>query len=64
MRRVVQAVVLAGALVLTSGCALIDRAGAAAVVDGARYTDTQLATDLRTWIRRWASKTARGRWKK
>ena len=46
MRRVVQAVVLAGALVLTSGCALIDRAGAAAVVDGARYTDTQLATDF------------------
>ncbi len=46
MRRVVQAVVLAGALVLTSGCALIDRAGAAAVVDGVRYTDTQLATDF------------------
>lgn len=46
MRRVVQAVVLAGALVLTSGCALLDRAGAAAVVDGARYTDTQLAADF------------------
>ena len=46
MRRVVQAAVLAGALVLTSGCALIDRAGAAAVVDGARYTDAQLATDF------------------
>jgi hypothetical protein len=46
MRRVLQAVVLAGALVLTSGCALTDRAGAAAVVDGARYTETQLSTDF------------------
>lgn len=46
MRRVLQAVVLVGALVLTSGCSLIDRAGAAAVVDGVRYTDEQLAADF------------------
>lgn len=46
MRRVLQAAVLVGALVLTSGCALIDRSGAAAVVDGVRYTDTQLADDF------------------
>lgn len=46
MRRVVQAVVLVGALVLTSGCALIDRAGAAAVVDGVRYSETQLDADF------------------
>lgn len=46
MRRVVQAVVLVGALVLTSGCALIDRAGAAAVVDGVRYTESQLNNDF------------------
>lgn len=46
MRRVVQAVVLVGALVLTSGCALIDRAGAVAVVDGVRYTETQLNDDF------------------
>lgn len=46
MRRVLQAAVLVGALVLTSGCALIDRAGAVAVVDGVRYTDEQLAADF------------------
>lgn len=46
MRRVVQAVVLVGALVLTSGCALVDRAGAAAVADGARYTEAQLNADF------------------
>lgn len=46
MRRVVQAVVLVGALVLTSGCALIDRAGSAAVVDGVRYSETQLDADF------------------
>ena len=46
MRRVLQAAVLVGALVLTSGCALIDRAGAAAVVDGVRYSDTQLEADF------------------
>lgn len=46
MRRVIQAVVLVGALVLTSGCSLIDRAGAAAVVDGVRYSETQLDADF------------------
>jgi len=46
MRRVVQAVALVGALVLTSGCALIERAGAAAVVDGVRYTERQLDLDF------------------
>jgi hypothetical protein len=35
-----------GALVLTSGCTLFDRAGAAAVVDGVRYTETQLEADF------------------
>lgn len=46
MRRVLQAAVLVGALVLTSGCALTDRAGAAAVVEGARYTEAQLEADF------------------
>lgn len=46
MRRVVQAAVLVGALVFTSGCALIDRAGAAALVDGVKYSETQLANDF------------------
>lgn len=46
MRRVLQAVVVVGALVLTSGCALIDRAGAAAVVDGVRYSDARLEADF------------------
>lgn len=46
MRRVLQAAVLAGVLALTSGCALIDRAGTAAVVDGNRYTQEQLAADF------------------
>ena len=46
MRRVVQAVILVGALVLSSGCAVVDRAGAAAVVDGVRYTDSRLAADF------------------
>lgn len=46
MRRALQAAVLAGALVLTSGCALIDRPGAAAIVDGKRLTTQELATDF------------------
>ncbi len=46
MRRAFQAVVLVGVLALTSGCSLIDRAGAAAVVDGQRYTNDQLASDF------------------
>ena len=46
MRRVLQATVLVGALLLSSGCALVDRAGAAAVVDGVRYSDEQLAADF------------------
>ena len=46
MRRAVQAAVLAAALVLTSGCAVINRAGAAAVVDGERYSEDQIARDF------------------
>ena len=46
MRRVLQATVLVGALLLASGCALVDRAGSAAVVDGVRYTNEQLEADF------------------
>lgn len=46
MRRVLQAAVLVGALVLTSGCGLVDRAGAAVIVEGQRYTDEQLGADF------------------
>lgn len=45
MRRALQAAVLIGALVLTSGCAVIDHAGAAATVGSARYSEEQLASD-------------------
>ncbi len=45
MRRALQAAVLIGALVLTSGCAVISHAGAAATVGDARYSEDQLASD-------------------
>ncbi|MHB0929580.1 MAG: hypothetical protein ACYC3W_11890 [Candidatus Nanopelagicales bacterium] len=45
MRRAFQAAVLVGALILTSGCAVVEHAGAVATVNGSRYTEQQLASD-------------------
>lgn len=42
------AVLLGAVLLATTGCTLIDRAGAAVVVDGNRYTTEQLAADFRS----------------
>ena len=41
------AALLGAVLLVTTGCTLTDRAGAAVVVDGSRYTTEQLATDFR-----------------
>lgn len=46
MRRGMTAL-LGAVLLVTAGCGVIDRAGAAAVVDGERYTTSQLAEDFR-----------------
>ena len=46
MRRALQSAVLVGALVLMSGCAVVDHAGAAATVDGQRLTTTQLSDEF------------------
>ena len=46
MRRTVKALALVTALAITSGCAVIDQAGAAATVNGQRFTTTQLSDEF------------------
>ena len=41
------AALLGAVLLVTTGCTMTDRAGAAVVIDGNRYTTQQLATDFR-----------------
>ena len=41
------AALLGAVLLVTTGCALTDRAGAAVIIDGQRYTSQQLANDFR-----------------
>ena len=41
------AVLLGAVMLVTTGCTLTDRAGAAVVIDGNRYTTEQLANDFR-----------------